>query len=117
MSSSGPDPWGSPPPFRPGPGYDPGWGPPGPPLRTGFDGMAIAAFIIAFFIWPVGLILGILALRRVNRTGRRGRGLAIAAIVLSLISLVLVIRVVASGHLHASSGALARPAAVSVHQR
>lgn len=82
---------GSPPPGSPYPptpfpygGY-PAWSPP-PPQQT--DGLAVASLVVSCsslvvgLSAPVGLGLGIAALRRIRRTGAQGRGLAIAGIVI-----------------------------------
>lgn len=70
---------------QPGYGYPPPgtWGPPEPPV----DGLAIAAIstsgagvFLGGVTGPVGIGLGIAALRRIRRTGHRGRGLAVAGI-------------------------------------
>ncbi|WP_448058568.1 DUF4190 domain-containing protein [Cellulomonas hominis] len=70
----------------PGYGYPPpgAWAPAPPPM----DGLAIASLVTsgagvvsAGLTGPVGLGLGIAALRRIRRTGARGRGLAIAGVV------------------------------------
>jgi hypothetical protein len=59
------------------------WAPPPPPT----DGLAVASLIVSCsslvvgLSAPVGLGLGIAALRRIRRTGAQGRGLAIAGIV------------------------------------
>src|SRR6516165_12599321 len=69
---------------------------PGYPARTGkTDGFAIASLLLGLFGITVigailGIIFGIVALRRVRRTGQPGRGLAIAGLVLSAISLLIV---------------------------
>ena len=49
--------------------------------------MAIASFVLSLFICVpiavvVGLVLGIIALRRTSQTGQRGRGFAIAGVVI-----------------------------------
>jgi uncharacterized protein YqgC (DUF456 family) len=72
------------------------------------DGFAIASLVLGVFsllelgalIVPglAGVVIGILALRRIARTGRAGRGLALAGVVLSVLSLV------AAGFLYWSQG-------------
>jgi hypothetical protein len=60
--------------------------------------MAIAAFVLGLVgIWFLGLVLGIVALRRIRRTFQDGRGLAIAGIVLSCVWLVLLALVLVIG--------------------
>lgn len=71
-------------PYPYGTGAYPAWAPP-QPRET--DGLAIASLILScssFVVGltaPVGLGLGIAALRRIRRTGAQGRGLAIAGVV------------------------------------
>lgn len=45
--------------------------------------MAILALIFTFVGFPVGLVLGIIALIQIQRTGEQGKWLAIAAIIIS----------------------------------
>ncbi|MBB0245739.1 hypothetical protein FNQ90_16915, partial [Streptomyces alkaliphilus] len=68
---------------RPGP-----WVPPAPP-RT--DRLAITAFVLAILLWPIGLVLGVIALTRLRRgkPPAPGRGLAVAAIVVGCLPLVI----------------------------
>ena len=80
-------------------------GPPGAPGRPGgpgeqagtgkTDGFAIASLLLGLagitIIGAVlGIVFGIMALRRIGRTGRRGRGMAIAGLVFSVIWLLLI---------------------------
>ena len=56
-----------------------------------YHGMAITAFICAFFFAIVGLILGIVALNGMKDSGNpEGKGLATAAVWISLIWIVIV---------------------------
>ncbi|WP_165953782.1 DUF4190 domain-containing protein [Streptomyces sp. 8K308] len=48
----------------------------------------MAALVFAVVVFPVGLVLGIVALARVLRSGERGRGLAVAAIVVAGLQIV-----------------------------
>ncbi len=64
----------APPPLPPPP-------PPGKPVRPKIDGFAIASFIFGAIGGVIlGLIFGVVALRRIRRDKKRGRGLAIAGI-------------------------------------
>jgi hypothetical protein len=80
-------------------------GPPGAPGRPGgpgeqagtgkTDGFAIASLLLGLagitIIGAVlGIVFGIMALRRIGRTGRRGRGMAIAGLVFSVVWLLLI---------------------------
>ncbi len=80
----------------PGYGYPPlgTWTPAPPPV----DGLAIASIITSGagavsvgLTGPVGLGLGIAALRRIHRTGGRGRGLAIAGVVVGGVMTLLLV--------------------------
>ncbi len=81
---SAPPPYGGP--YAGAPAYGPygGWA---PPVAPPTEGLAIASLVLScasFLVGvtaPVGLGLGIAALRRIGRTGAQGRGLAIAGII------------------------------------
>jgi len=47
--------------------------------------VAIAGFILAFLIAPIGLILSIIGLITASRSGQKGKGLAIGGIVVALL--------------------------------
>jgi hypothetical protein len=78
--------------------------PPAANSQAPFSGLAIAAFVVAFFFSLLGLILGIVALVRIGRTGMRGRGLALAAVILGAVFLIFQIIAFAVGGLHFSAG-------------
>ena len=59
------------------------------PAQPGYNTMSIVAFILAFFVSIVGIILGFVALSQIKRTGEQGRGLAIAAIVIGFAEIVI----------------------------
>jgi len=69
---------------------------PGQPARTGkADGFAIASLLLGVVGITVigavlGIIFGIMALRRIRRSGRPGRGLAVAGLAFSAIWLLLI---------------------------
>jgi hypothetical protein len=52
------------------------------------DPVAIWGFVLTFLCWPVGLLLCLLALRRVRRTGHGGWGLAVAGTALSTLAAI-----------------------------
>jgi len=92
------DPFGPGEPFtRPGPPRPPG-GPGGPDHQAGpgkADGFAIASLLLGLAGITVigavlGIVFGIMALRRIRRTGQRGRGMAIAGLALSAVWLLLI---------------------------
>ncbi|MGH3446976.1 MAG: hypothetical protein ACRDQA_06155 [Nocardioidaceae bacterium] len=76
---------GAPPAFPNYPG-----GPPGPPpgARQGWNGLAIAAFVVSFVPLidiVVSLPLAIIGLVQIGRTRQRGKGLAVSAIVITVV--------------------------------
>ncbi len=57
------------------------WYPPTYGTQTSrVSGTAIAALILAFLVWPVGIILAYVAQNRIRQTGEGGDGLARAAL-------------------------------------
>ncbi|MER5740297.1 DUF4190 domain-containing protein [Streptomyces sp. NPDC002262] len=97
-----PGPYATPGPYAaPGPYTSPGmpyagvpgpYGPYGRPATT-TNGLAIGSLVsgIVCCLPPLGLVLGIFALRQIKRRGQGGKGLAIAGTVLSSISTLLVL--------------------------
>jgi hypothetical protein len=67
----------------PPPGGDPSFAPT-PPTRT-TNGLAIAGFILAFLIAPIGLILSIVGLIQAGKRQQKGKVLAAFGIVISLV--------------------------------
>jgi hypothetical protein len=80
LPPAGPPPYGGPP-------YG---GPPMPPVQPpkSTSGVAIAGFILAFLIAPLGLILSIVGLVQTGGGRRKGKGLAIAGVVISLLLII-----------------------------
>jgi hypothetical protein len=64
--------------------------PPPPEPRRSTNGLAIAGFILAFLMAPVGLILSVVGLIQAGRRQQKGKVLAGAGIVISLLSIALV---------------------------
>lgn len=56
--------------------------------------LTIWGFVLSFLFWPAGLVLSILAIRKIGREGGGGRGLAIAGVVISSCAAVLGVIVV-----------------------
>ncbi len=114
---------GTPPPNQPPPTPPP---PPGPrpdvhpqTPRRGTDGFAIASLVFGLIGGILlGLIFGVVALRRIRRRGGDGRGLAIAGIVLSCVWTVLIgvgaILVAMESADRSAAGAVTAPGDVSV---
>lgn len=72
----------------------PAWG---APQKSGTNGLAIASLVVAFFCWPVGLVLGFVAKNQIKTSGQSGDGLATAGIIVSILNAVVSIALVASG--------------------
>lgn len=53
--------------------------------------LAIIAFVSAFFVFIVAIILGHTALVQIRRTGERGHGLALAAVIIGYGIAVLIV--------------------------
>jgi hypothetical protein len=51
--------------------------------------LSIWGFVLSFLFWPAGLVLSILAIKKIGREGGGGRGLAIAGAVISSCAAVL----------------------------
>ena len=60
-----------------------------PPAQPGYNTMSIVAFILAFFVSLVGIILGFIALSQIKRTGEQGRGLALAAVIIGFVEVAI----------------------------
>jgi hypothetical protein len=63
----------------------PGYGYPMVPPQKQSNGMAVAGFVLAFLVWPLGLIFSIIALVRSGKVGGVGRKLAIAGLIISIV--------------------------------
>ncbi len=61
-----------------------------------WSGVAIAAFVTAFLVAPVGILLGIIGIFHTSKGRRRGMGLSIAAIPVGIIVSVLIAAFVGS---------------------
>ncbi len=59
------------------------------PSTNKTNSLAIVSLVLAFFIPIVGLVLGIVALTKINKSKESGKGLAVAGIVVSCIGLLL----------------------------
>lgn len=67
------------------------------PARSGTSGLAIGAFVAAFFCAPAGIIMGFIARNQIKTSGQGGNGLALAAIIIGIVSIVLGVLVVGAG--------------------
>ena len=84
---------------------------PAPTGRT--SGLAVASLVAGGLVPPLGVVLGVVALRRLRDRGDRGRGLAIWGIVLGSVISLLVALGVALSALHAIGAAAADRTAAS----
>lgn len=83
----------------------------GPAAPAASNGLSVAALILAIFIAPVGLILGIVALVKSKKAGQKN-GLALAAVIIGavltvieiIIAIVVVMSIIAAAALVAGSG-------------
>ncbi|MER5636777.1 DUF4190 domain-containing protein [Kitasatospora sp. NPDC002227] len=99
------DPWAppsadaGPPPAGPGPypplfQYPQPWGqPPAGPPQT-YNGLAIAAMATGLlggfcFLWVLGIVLGIIALRQIKARNEKGRGMAVTGIVAGVVWVIV----------------------------
>ena len=55
------------------------------------NGMAIAALVLAFVFFPLGIVLGHLARGQIKRSGEGGRGLATAALILGYLQAAVIV--------------------------
>ena len=56
---------------------------PAHPTSVATQPLSIWGFVLSFFFWPAGLVLSIVAIKKIGREGGGGRGLAIAGVVIS----------------------------------
>ncbi len=72
--------------------------PPAPPNPT-TNGLAIAGFILAFLLAPVGLILSVVGLTQAGKRQQKGKVLAVFGIIISLLIMAgVTVAVVAAGN-------------------
>jgi hypothetical protein len=57
--------------------------------------MAIAALILVFVFYPIGIVLGHVARGQIKRTGEGGRGFATAALVIGYLQVAVTVGVIA----------------------
>lgn len=58
------------------------------------NGTAIAALILVFVFYPVGIVLGHVARGQIKRTGEGGKGLATAALIVGYLQVALTVAVI-----------------------
>lgn len=59
-----------------------------------FNLLAVLSAVFTIVFFPVGLILGAIALNQIDQTGERGKGLALAAVIVSGLLLILPITLI-----------------------
>jgi hypothetical protein len=72
----------------PQPGQNFNYGAPPPPMAPqpqGRSGLAIAGFILAFFLPLIGFILSLIAIFKTGAGKAKGRGLAVAGVIISVV--------------------------------
>jgi hypothetical protein len=72
----------------PQPGQNFNYGAPPPPMAPqpqGRSGLAVAGFILAFFVPAVGFILSLIAIFKTGAGKAKGRGLAVAGVIISVV--------------------------------
>jgi len=62
--------------------------PPMPPQPQGRSGLALAGFILAFFISPLGFVLSLIAIFKTGAGKAAGRGLAVAGTIIGLLGTI-----------------------------
>jgi peptidyl-prolyl cis-trans isomerase B (cyclophilin B) len=67
--------------------------------------MAIAALILVFIFFPIGIVLGHVARAQIKRTREGGRGLATAALVIGYLQVALTVGVIAMAAVLVALGA------------
>ena len=75
------------------------------PSSAKFNTLSIVAFILAFFVAILGVILGHVSLNQIKKTGERGRALAIWALVLGYLGILGYIIIIITAVAAAGSGA------------
>ncbi len=76
------------------------------PIR--WSGVAITAFVTAFLIAPLGVLLGIIGIFHTSGGKRKGMGLSIAAIPIGLVVSVVVAGMVGVGYMFYAAGQASR---------
>lgn len=58
------------------------------------NGMAIAALVLVFVFYPLGIVFGHVARRQISRTHEGGRGLATAALIIGYLQFAVMVGVI-----------------------
>ena len=58
------------------------------------NGMAIAALVLVFVFYPLGIVFGHVARRQISRTDEGGRGLATAALIIGYLQFAVMVGVI-----------------------
>ena len=69
------------------------------------NGMAIAAFVMVFVFFPVGIVLGHVARGQIKRTGEGGKGLATAALILGYLQIAVIVGILGVAAILVAAGA------------
>jgi len=69
------------------------------------NGVAIAALILVFVFFPIGIVLGHVARGQIKRTREGGKGLATAALVIGYLQVAVIVAVIAMAAILVALGA------------
>jgi hypothetical protein len=69
------------------------------------NGMAIAALILVFVFYPIGIVLGHVANGQIKRTGEGGKGLATAALIIGYLQVAVTVGIIAVAVVLVAAGA------------
>jgi len=88
----------------------PTWPPAGPPVPVYIatpptNGMAVAALILAFVFYPLGIVFGHIARRQMRRTHEGGQGFATAALIIGYLQLGVTVGIIAVAAVLVAAGA------------
>ena len=62
-----------------------------PTQSSGTNGLAIASFLCSFFIFPLGIVFGHVALSQIKKSNQGGKGLATAGLIISYLALAFIL--------------------------
>ncbi|WP_242511364.1 DUF4190 domain-containing protein [Pengzhenrongella frigida] len=65
-----------------------------PPVKRPTEPLAIWGLVTAFLFWPAGLVLSILASKKIKREGGEGAGLSLAGLIISIVAAVSTVIVI-----------------------
>jgi peptidyl-prolyl cis-trans isomerase B (cyclophilin B) len=81
------------------------WPPPPYVLAPPTNAIAIAALILVFVFFPIGIVLGHVARSQIRRTREGGKGLATAALIIGYLQVAVIVAVIAVAAILVALGA------------